>query len=160
VSTTPVTSTAPSSGSNGTTSSGLPSSQSLNNMFIQLLVAQLQNQDPLDPLDPSQFVGELAQFSELSEVTQIEQLLQGALGSSATSGTGTGSMGSSNPNSNAKGSAPANDLPAGSIAVTNPLSLITPLPSVSAAAAAAQNALPKFATPISSILNRQVQGVF
>ncbi len=48
----------------------------LNNMFLQLLVAQLQNQNPLDPMDPTQFVGQLAQFSELSEITQIDQLLQ------------------------------------------------------------------------------------
>ena len=61
---------------NNATGTGAPSSQSLNNMFLQLLVAQLKNQSPLDPLDPSQFVGQLAQFSELSEVTQIEQILQ------------------------------------------------------------------------------------
>ena len=60
-------------GTNSPTGTGLPSSTGLNNMFLQLLVAQLQNQDPLNPLDPSQFVGQLAQFSELSEVTQIEQ---------------------------------------------------------------------------------------
>lgn len=59
-----------------TTNSGLPSSQGLNDMFLQLLVAQLQNQSPLNPMDPTQFVGQLAQFSELSEVTQINQLLQ------------------------------------------------------------------------------------
>lgn len=59
-----------------TSSSGVPNSQSLNNMFLQLLVAQLQHQSPLSPMDPSQFVGQLAQFSELSEVTSIYQLLQ------------------------------------------------------------------------------------
>jgi len=58
--------------------SALPSSQGLNNMFLQLLVAQLQNQSPLNPMDPTQFVSQLAQFSELSEVTQIEQILQQA----------------------------------------------------------------------------------
>jgi len=57
----------------------MPSPQNINNMFLQLLVAQLQNQSPLDPMDPSQFVGQLAQFSELSEVTQIEQILQQAM---------------------------------------------------------------------------------
>ena len=67
----------PTTGTTSTGSSGLPTSQGLNNMFLQLLVAQLQNQDPLDPMDPTQFVGQLAQFSELSEVTQIEQTLQG-----------------------------------------------------------------------------------
>ncbi len=80
------TGTDPTSGS----STGLPSATGLNNMFLQLLVAQLQNQSPLDPMDPSQFVGQLAQFSELSEVTQIEQTLQEIVPSS--SGTGTGSV--------------------------------------------------------------------
>src|ERR1700733_12714246 len=95
MSTTPVTT--PNPPTTGTTTSGLPSSQSLNNMFLQLLVAQLQNQDPLDPQDPSQFVGQLAQFSELSEVTSIYQLLQSE--APATSGSGSSGSGSnaSNP---------------------------------------------------------------
>src|ERR1700757_3731398 len=78
-------------GSSGS-STGLPNSQGLNNMFMQLLVAQLQNQSPLNPMDPTQFVGQLAQFSELSEVTQIEQTLQQIVPTSATgSGSGSGS---------------------------------------------------------------------
>ena len=34
-------------------------------MFLQLLVAQLKNQDPLNPSDSTQFVGQLAQFQQL-----------------------------------------------------------------------------------------------
>lgn len=55
----------------------------LNNMFLQLLVVQLRNQNPLDPMDPTQFVGQLAQFSELSEITQIGELLRENLPSPA-----------------------------------------------------------------------------
>src|ERR1700733_16001655 len=90
MSTTPVVPTT------GGTSTGLPTAQSLNNMFLQLLVAQLQNQDPTDPVDPSQFVGQLAQFSELSEVTSIYTLLQqyvpasGSTGSNATTPAANG----------------------------------------------------------------------
>ena len=73
MSTTPVAPTTPTTRRRRT---GLPTGQSLNNMFLQLLVAQLQNQDPTSPVDPSQFVGQLAQFSELSEVTSIYTLLQ------------------------------------------------------------------------------------
>ena len=40
-------------------------------MFLQLLVSQLQNQDPLNPADTTQFVSELAQFSELEQVIGI-----------------------------------------------------------------------------------------
>ena len=39
--------------------------------FLQLLVAQLQNQDPLNPTDSTQFVSQLAQFSELEQVIAI-----------------------------------------------------------------------------------------
>lgn len=36
-------------------------------MFLQLLVAQLQNQDPLNPTDGTQFVAQLAQFQQLEQ---------------------------------------------------------------------------------------------
>jgi flagellar basal-body rod modification protein FlgD len=39
--------------------------------FLQLLVAQLQNQDPLQPQDGSQFVAQLAQFSSLEQEVQM-----------------------------------------------------------------------------------------
>jgi hypothetical protein len=59
-------------------------------MFLQLLVAQLQNQDPTSPVDPSQFVGQLAQFSELSEVTSIYSLLQQYVPASGSTGSSGG----------------------------------------------------------------------
>jgi flagellar basal-body rod modification protein FlgD len=37
------------------------------NMFLQLLVAQLRNQDPMSPSDGTQFIGQLAQFQQLEE---------------------------------------------------------------------------------------------
>jgi flagellar basal-body rod modification protein FlgD len=39
------------------------------NVFLQLLVAQLKHQDPTSPADPTQFITQLAQFSELSNST-------------------------------------------------------------------------------------------
>jgi flagellar basal-body rod modification protein FlgD len=71
--------------------STLPTSQGLNDMFLQLLVAQLQHQSPLEPMDPTQFVAQLAQFSELSEVTQINQLLQKELATESAAHDGTAS---------------------------------------------------------------------
>ena len=41
------------------------------NVFLRLLVAQLQHQDPENPTDGTQFVTQLAQFSELSNTTQM-----------------------------------------------------------------------------------------
>jgi flagellar basal-body rod modification protein FlgD len=40
--------------------------------FLQLLVAQLQNQDPLQPMDGMQFVTQLAQFSQLESIYGIQ----------------------------------------------------------------------------------------
>jgi flagellar basal-body rod modification protein FlgD len=39
--------------------------------FLELLVAQIKNQDPLNPTDGSQFVAQLAQFSELEQTMGI-----------------------------------------------------------------------------------------
>jgi len=41
------------------------------NVFLQLLVAQLKYQDPTSPADGTQFVTQLAQFSDLSNTTQM-----------------------------------------------------------------------------------------
>lgn len=43
--------------------------------FLRLLVAQLQNQDPLKPQDNSTFVAELAQFSSLEQTVAINERL-------------------------------------------------------------------------------------
>ena len=62
---------ATSTGSSSTT--GLGSSAPSEQMFLQLLVAQIKNQDPTSPQDPSQFVAQLAQFSQLEQVIAIRQ---------------------------------------------------------------------------------------
>jgi len=66
-------------------------------MFLQLLVAQLQNQDPLNPTDSTQFVSQLAQFSELEQVmairtdtdTLVTDASTAASNASSTTGTST-----------------------------------------------------------------------
>lgn len=40
-------------------------------MFLQLLVAQLKNQDPLSPTDSTTFVTQLAQFSNLEQLISL-----------------------------------------------------------------------------------------
>lgn len=54
--------------------------------FLQLLVSQIKNQNPLNPTDGVQFLTQLAQFSELeqlismgSDMKQIRETLDGAL---------------------------------------------------------------------------------
>lgn len=52
--------------------SGATGSQTLGkDAFLQLLVTQLKNQNPLDPQDNSAFVAQLAQFSSLEGITTL-----------------------------------------------------------------------------------------
>jgi flagellar basal-body rod modification protein FlgD len=66
-----VTQTTSGSASSGTTSSGAAASSGTppvtENMFLKLLVAQLQNQDPTNPADSTQFVTQLAQFQTMEQ---------------------------------------------------------------------------------------------
>ncbi len=43
------------------------------NMFLQLLVAQIKNQDPLNPSDGAQFLTQLAQFQTLENGVNMGQ---------------------------------------------------------------------------------------
>jgi flagellar hook capping protein FlgD len=44
--------------------------------FMNLLVTQLQHQDPTQPQDDAQFIAQLAQFSSLDQLQQMNQTLQ------------------------------------------------------------------------------------
>jgi len=61
------------SASEATSSTSSQSSNKLANqdVFLQLMVAQIRNQDPLQPADSAQFMGQLAQFSQLEQLVQI-----------------------------------------------------------------------------------------
>ena len=51
-----------------------PSSRLANEQtFLQLLVAQMKNQNPLNPTDSMQFVTQLAQFSQLEQTIAVRQ---------------------------------------------------------------------------------------
>jgi flagellar basal-body rod modification protein FlgD len=60
-------------------------------MFLQLLVAQIKNQDPLSPADGVQFLTQLAQFTQLeqtltqtSDIQAIRQDIEKALPAAGT----------------------------------------------------------------------------
>ncbi|BDI32772.1 hypothetical protein CCAX7_48230 [Capsulimonas corticalis] len=75
--------------------------------FLQLLVTQLQNQDPLNPTDQKDMLAQLAQFSSLEQMqnlnttmsssTSIQQLGQGSalIGKTVTTVTSDGAAGPS-----------------------------------------------------------------
>lgn len=58
--------------------SGITSGQAQGE-FLTLLVAQLQNQDPLDPVAQEDFIGQLAQFSTLSGVESLNSNFESML---------------------------------------------------------------------------------
>src|SRR4051812_1864877 len=43
--------------------------------FMQLLIAQLKNQDPMKPTDDTQFIAQLAQFSSLEATNKMNDTL-------------------------------------------------------------------------------------
>jgi flagellar basal-body rod modification protein FlgD len=44
--------------------------------FLKLLMAQMQNQDPLKPMDDTQMIAQMAQFSALEETQALRQVIQ------------------------------------------------------------------------------------
>lgn len=70
----------------GSKAQAAPKSASDKDTFLQLLVAQLRNQNPLQPADGASFLTQLAQFTALEqttalkdEVSQIRSLLERVL---------------------------------------------------------------------------------
>lgn len=78
-------SSAAAAGATSSTAASASAAAPTEDMFLQLLVSQIKNQDPLNPTDSTQFVSQLAQFSELEQVMGIRQDIEGA-GSSSNSG--------------------------------------------------------------------------
>jgi flagellar basal-body rod modification protein FlgD len=62
-----------STSSTGSTSG--TSAADLQNTFLQLLVAQLKNQDPTNPMDSSQMTSQLAQISTVQGISQLNTSL-------------------------------------------------------------------------------------
>jgi len=82
--------------STSSTTSTTTSASGDEQMFLQLLVAQLKNQDPMNPADGTQFVAQLAQFSSLEQLISLNTTV-GNIGTAlgVTSSTQTTDSGSS-----------------------------------------------------------------
>jgi flagellar basal-body rod modification protein FlgD len=76
----PLSSTASSSSSNS--SSSTPTVDYT--QFLQLLVAELQNQDPTAPTDPTQYMSQLASFSTVEQQVQTNSTLDALLSAQAS----------------------------------------------------------------------------
>lgn len=61
-------------------------------MFLQLLVAQLKYQNPLDPMDSNQFMAQSAQFTTVEKLEELTSKLSETLANDRL-GTATGMIG-------------------------------------------------------------------
>jgi flagellar basal-body rod modification protein FlgD len=52
--------------------------------FLQILVAEFQNQDPTSPTDPTQYATQMVDFSDLGQLQSINQDLQGSQSAQTT----------------------------------------------------------------------------
>ena len=83
-----VTHAAQSQGSSSSSNTPVDPTASLTSesTFLQLLVAQIKNQDPLNPTDSIQFVGQLVQYSELEQLIGINKGVTSLAGPPPTNG--------------------------------------------------------------------------
>lgn len=70
----------------GSTASTTSSASDIQNRFLELLVTQMKNQDPLNPMDNAQVTSQMAQLSTVTGIDNLNTTLQ-ALSNSLTSNT-------------------------------------------------------------------------
>ncbi len=77
--------TSATSGVSGTTASATTQAAAKASLdydsFLQLLIAQMKNQDPLNPMDSTEYVAQLASFSTVEQAIQTNAKLDSLLGS-------------------------------------------------------------------------------
>ena len=76
---------AASSTSTGSSSSSSSSATDLTSTFMDLLMAELKNQDPMSPMDTAEMVNQMVNLNELNTQLGIESLLTNSLGTSTSS---------------------------------------------------------------------------
>jgi flagellar basal-body rod modification protein FlgD len=72
------------SSTGGTTSANAPGGAMGKDQFMKLLIAQMQNQDPMNPMQGDQMAAQLAQFSTLEQLQQMNATLSGQSSASAS----------------------------------------------------------------------------
>ena len=70
------TNTTTSATKSGTTTTGTTKSILGQDDFMKMLIAQLQNQDPLNPMDGANFAAQLAQFSTVEQINNMSTQLK------------------------------------------------------------------------------------
>jgi flagellar basal-body rod modification protein FlgD len=69
------------------------SDSSIGSTFLNLLVQELQNQDPTDPMDSTAMVGQMISLNQLDQLVSINQAVGGAGSTSAAKTAFTGGTG-------------------------------------------------------------------
>jgi flagellar basal-body rod modification protein FlgD len=59
-----------------TSGTGQTSAQDQSDRFLKLLVAQLNNQDPMNPMDNAQMTSQMAQINTVSGITQLNETMK------------------------------------------------------------------------------------
>ena len=62
--------------STATSGTGQTSAQDQSDRFLKLLVAQLNNQDPMNPMDNAQMTSQMAQINTVSGITQLNETMK------------------------------------------------------------------------------------
>jgi len=90
---TPVAAAASTTGSSSSTSSATSSATTnIGSTFLNLLVQELQNQDPTAPMDSTAMVGQMISLNQLDQLTSINQEIGGSSTSTTTSGVKQGTQ--------------------------------------------------------------------
>lgn len=76
-------STSSTSNSSSSTQTTVPGALGKND-FMKLLIAQMQNQDPLNPADSSQYAAQLAQFSSLEQLQNLNDSMTQSINANIT----------------------------------------------------------------------------
>lgn len=87
-STTSTTATYTNPWANASASSDTASASMNYDSFLQLLIAQMQNQDPTDPMDATSQISQLATFSQVEQSIKTNTLLRSMLQSDALTKAG------------------------------------------------------------------------
>ena len=113
-----------SSGGNGLSSNNLQAT------FLNLLVTELQNQDPTQPVDPTEMVGQMVSLNQLDQLISINQTLGAIAGAASTGTSGTAAQGSiaSNPVNTASPTAAKSTIAPNTVFQTHPAAVNAPVP--------------------------------
>lgn len=58
----------------------MPGEENNKELFLKMLVAQMQNQDPFNPQDPTQYVTQLSQFTMLEQTMTLNDNMEQMMG--------------------------------------------------------------------------------